>query len=72
MWYEKHDPHFHQEGDKRWTVNGPTMYDHLDDSRSDVTATLEAAVSEPGPQVEAAMNEFVSVVTAAQYFQPAG
>ena len=65
MWYEKHDPPLHREGDKRWTVNGPTMYDHLDDSRSDVTATLEAAVSEPGPQVEAAMNEFVSAVTAA-------
>jgi len=65
MWYERHDPPLHREGDKRWTVNGPTMYDHLDDSRSDVTAALEAAVSEPGPQVEAAMNEFVSAVTAA-------
>ena len=27
MWYEKHDPPLHH--DKRWTVNGPTMYDHL-------------------------------------------
>jgi hypothetical protein len=65
MWYEEHDPPLHRDSDKRCTVNGPTLYDHLDDSRSDVTAALEAAVSEPGPQVEAAMNEFVSAVTAA-------
>ena len=65
MWFEEHDPPLHREGDKRWTVNGPTLYDYLDDSRSDVTAAYEAAVSEPGPRVEAAMNEFVAAMTAA-------
>ena len=27
LWYKQHDPPLHREGDKRWTVNGPTMYD---------------------------------------------
>ena len=40
MWYEEHDPPLHNvmDSDKRCTVNGSTLYDHLDDSRSDVTA----------------------------------
>ena len=63
LWYEHHDPPLHREGDKRWTVNGPTMYDHIVKNRSDVTQKFEDAVAEPGPQVEAAMNAFRAAVT---------
>ena len=63
LWYEQHDPPLHREGDKRWTVNGPTMYDHIVKNRSDVTQKFEDAVAEPGPQVEAAMNAFRAAVT---------
>ena len=55
----------HKEGGKRWAVGGPTVHGHLDGSRSGVAATLGAAVLGPGPQVEAATNEFVSAVAAA-------
>ena len=41
LWYEQHDPTLHREGDKRWTVNGPTMYDHITKNRSDVTKKYE-------------------------------
>ena len=66
LWYKQHDPTLHREGDKRWTVNGPTMYDHIAKNRSDVAQEFETAVAEPGPQVEAAMNTFMAAVTESQ------
>jgi hypothetical protein len=60
------DPTLHREGDKRWTINGPTMYDHIAKNRSDMTDNYESAVAEPGPQVEAAMNEFMGAVRESQ------
>jgi hypothetical protein len=66
LWYEQHDPTLHREGDKRWTIKGPTMYDHIAKNRSDMTDKYESAVAEPGPQVEAAMNEFMGAVRESQ------
>ena len=58
LWYEKHDRPLLSERDKRWTVNGPTMYDHIAQNRPEVTKAFQAAVEQPGPQVMAAINEF--------------
>jgi hypothetical protein len=63
-WYEQQNPEVHSKLDKRWTVNGPTMYDYVEKTRPEVTAAFQAAIAEPGPHVMQAINRFTAAVTA--------
>ena len=47
----------------RWTVDCTSFYDFLEEKRSGVTAALKQGLSERGPKLVSAVDEFVDAVT---------
>jgi hypothetical protein len=64
LWYREHNPDLYRNTDKRRTVNGPTMYDHLLQHNAEVVNELQRAIAVPGPHMSQAVNRFTASVAA--------
>ena len=54
----------YRDTDRRRTVNGPTMYDHIEKNNAGVIRALQEAISQPGPHIGQAFNRFTASVAA--------
>ena len=61
--FELHDSRMHSIVNSRWTVDCTSFYDFLEEKRSGVTAALKQGLSERGPKLVSAVDEFVDAVT---------
>jgi hypothetical protein len=64
LWYREHNPELYRDTDRRRTVNGPTMYDHIERNNAGVIRALQEAISQPGPHIGQAFNRFTASVAA--------
>ena len=64
LWYREHNPDMHRDTDRRRTVNGPTMFDHLTLHSEEVIDDLQRSIAVPGPHMGQAFNKFTASVAA--------
>ena len=64
LWYREHNNELYRDTDRRRTVNGPTMYDHIERNNAGVIRALQEAISQPGPHIGQAFNRFTASVAA--------
>jgi hypothetical protein len=64
LWYREHNSDMHRDTDRRRTVNGPTMFDHLTLHSAEVIDELQRAIAVPGPHMGQAFNKFTASVAA--------
>jgi hypothetical protein len=68
--FKDHDPGLFSDSSRRWTTNGPSLYDFIRDAKLALCCSLERKLNRPGTEAFKALSSFVDTVVSV--YEPEG